>query len=178
MDKDAQTDRAAAQAEQDRLRGAERKGAREAKGRSYPEEKEDPEEWADYSEDAPPDEPDERESDSAEDFELAGIADGGADAEESGTHAIDRETPGTPDAPQAPGVPKAPITHDSSDTQSAMPDESGSKAAELEQVMASGMEFLAGLFKMSTGRDLGLDSRSISVDRDTGEFTMKFRLPV
>jgi len=52
------------------------------------------------------------------------------------------------------------------------------KAKELEQVMNSGMEFLAGLFKMSTGKDMGMEGRKIEVNKETGEVTMKFKLPM
>ena len=53
-----------------------------------------------------------------------------------------------------------------------------SKAAELEQVMTSGMQFLSGLFKMSTGKELGSDNQQIKVNRETGEVTMTFKLPM
>jgi len=53
-----------------------------------------------------------------------------------------------------------------------------SKTAELEQVMNNGMQFLAGLFKMSTGKDLGLESQQIKVNKETGEVTMTFKLPM
>ena len=62
--------------------------------------------------------------------------------------------------------------------QKAKPDESEAKTAELEQVMSSGIQFLAGLFKMSTGKDLGLENQQIKIDKETGEVTMKFKLPV
>ncbi len=52
------------------------------------------------------------------------------------------------------------------------------KAREAEQVMNSGMQFLAGLFKMSTGKDLGLTGQSIEINKETGEVVMKFKLPV
>ena len=52
------------------------------------------------------------------------------------------------------------------------------KAAELEQVMTSGMQFLAGLFKMSTGKDMGLENQQIKVNEETGEVTMTFKLPL
>jgi len=52
------------------------------------------------------------------------------------------------------------------------------KTEELEQVMASGMQFLAGLYKMSTGKDMGLDNQRISINKETGEVTMTFKLPV
>jgi superfamily II DNA/RNA helicase len=53
-----------------------------------------------------------------------------------------------------------------------------SKAAELEQVMNSGMQFLAGLFKMSTGKELGLEGQQVKVNKETGEVTMTFKLPM
>jgi len=65
-----------------------------------------------------------------------------------------------------------------SEEQEAIPGESESKAAELEQVMASGMQFLAGLYKMSTGKDMGLDNQQIKINKETGEVTMTFKLPV
>lgn len=49
---------------------------------------------------------------------------------------------------------------------------------QLEQVMNHGMQFLAGMFKMSTGKDLGIENQTIEVNRETGEVTMKFKLPV
>ena len=52
------------------------------------------------------------------------------------------------------------------------------KAQEIEQVMNNGMQFLAGLFKMSTGKDLGLEKQTIEVNKETGEVVMKFKLPV
>ena len=53
-----------------------------------------------------------------------------------------------------------------------------SKGEELEKVMNSGMEFLSGLFKMSTGKDAGFSNQKIEINKDTGEVTMKFKLPV
>ncbi len=52
------------------------------------------------------------------------------------------------------------------------------KLAEMEQVMQQGMGFLAGLYKMSTGQDMGADSQSINIDPKTGEVVMRFKLPV
>lgn len=53
-----------------------------------------------------------------------------------------------------------------------------SKTEELEQVMNNGMQFLSGLFKMSTGKDVGFENQKIEVNKETGEVTMKFKLPV
>ena len=55
---------------------------------------------------------------------------------------------------------------------------SESKTAELEQVMTSGMQFLAGLFKMSTGKDMELEKQQIKINSETGEVTMTFKLPI
>ncbi len=52
------------------------------------------------------------------------------------------------------------------------------KAQEIEQVMNCGMQFLAGLFKMSTGKDLGLENQTIEVNKQTGEVVMRFKLPM
>jgi SNF2 family DNA or RNA helicase len=60
-------------------------------------------------------------------------------------------------------------------TQSTITDE---KTLEVEQVMNNGMQFLAGLFKMSTGKDLGLSSQTIEINKETGEVTMKFKLQI
>ncbi len=49
---------------------------------------------------------------------------------------------------------------------------------ELEQVMNQGMSFLSGLMKMATGKDMGMDEQSISINKETGEVTMKFKLPM
>ena len=52
------------------------------------------------------------------------------------------------------------------------------KTEEIENVMNSGMQFLAGLFKMSTGKDMGIENQKIEVNRETGEVIMKFKLPI
>jgi hypothetical protein len=52
------------------------------------------------------------------------------------------------------------------------------KAQEMEQVMNNGMQFLAGLFKMSTGKDLGIENQTIEVNKETGEVVMRFKIPV
>jgi SNF2 family DNA or RNA helicase len=49
---------------------------------------------------------------------------------------------------------------------------------QLEQVMNQGMQFLAGMFKMSTGKDMGIENQTIKVNKETGEVVMKFKLPV
>lgn len=52
------------------------------------------------------------------------------------------------------------------------------KVEEIETVMNSGMQFLAGLFKMSTGKDMGIENQKIEVNSETGEVIMKFKLPL
>jgi SNF2 family DNA or RNA helicase len=52
------------------------------------------------------------------------------------------------------------------------------RAEELENVMNSGLQFLSGLFKMSTGKDMGFENQKIEVNKETGEVTMKFKLPI
>ena len=52
------------------------------------------------------------------------------------------------------------------------------KNVQLEAVMNSGMQFLAGLFKMTTGKDIGLEKQKIEVDKTTGEIIMRFKMPV
>ncbi len=52
------------------------------------------------------------------------------------------------------------------------------KAKEMEQVMNSGMQFLAGMFQMATGKEVKMEEQKIEVDAKTGEVTMKFKLPV
>ncbi|MGD9555783.1 MAG: hypothetical protein AB7V25_02070 [Mangrovibacterium sp.] len=49
---------------------------------------------------------------------------------------------------------------------------------ELEKVMNNGLQFLSGLFKMTTGKEMGMESQKIEVNRETGEVTMRFKLPV
>jgi SNF2 family DNA or RNA helicase len=53
-----------------------------------------------------------------------------------------------------------------------------SQTEELEKVMSNGMLFLAGLMKMTTGKDIGMESQKIEINKETGEVTMKFKLPV
>ena len=50
----------------------------------------------------------------------------------------------------------------------------------VEAVLNSGMSFIGGLLEMATGQKIqstGPDDRMIQIDRETGEVTMKFKLP-
>lgn len=49
---------------------------------------------------------------------------------------------------------------------------------DFEKVMNNGMQFLSGLFKMATGKEMGMEDQKIEVNKETGEVTMKFKLPV
>lgn len=44
--------------------------------------------------------------------------------------------------------------------------------------MNNGMQFQSGLFKMATGKDIGMENQKIEVNKETGKVTMKFKLPV
>ncbi|MCD6597622.1 MAG: DEAD/DEAH box helicase, partial [Bacteroidales bacterium] len=43
-----------------------------------------------------------------------------------------------------------------------------SRIEELEQVMNHGMQFLSGMFKMSTGKDMDLENQTIELNKETG----------
>ncbi len=50
----------------------------------------------------------------------------------------------------------------------------------IEAVLNSGMQFIGGLMEMATGRKMtgtGEDGRMVKIDRQTGEVTLKFKLP-
>ncbi len=48
----------------------------------------------------------------------------------------------------------------------------------MEKVMNHGMEFLSGLFKIATGKNMGIENQKIEIDKQTGEVVMRFKLPV
>jgi ERCC4-related helicase len=50
------------------------------------------------------------------------------------------------------------------------------QAEQVEQVLASGMAFFAGLFKMSTGADVNFKDQKIEVDKQTGEVHLSFKI--
>ncbi|HKJ81959.1 MAG TPA: DEAD/DEAH box helicase, partial [Ignavibacteriaceae bacterium] len=49
--------------------------------------------------------------------------------------------------------------------------------AEIEATLNQGIQFLSGIFKMATGKELVTGEKGITVNRETGEVTMKFKLP-
>jgi len=56
-------------------------------------------------------------------------------------------------------------------------DEQQEKIQAMETVMNQGMEFLSGMFKMATGKDLGLEGKKMEIDKETGEIVMRFKMP-
>jgi len=54
---------------------------------------------------------------------------------------------------------------------------SAASAQQLTQVMNQGMAFLSGLMQMATGQTLQAEAGAIQVNPETGEVTMKFKLP-
>ncbi len=48
---------------------------------------------------------------------------------------------------------------------------------EIEVTLNQGMQFLSGIFKMATGKELITEGKGITVNKETGEVTMKFKLP-
>jgi SNF2-related domain/Helicase conserved C-terminal domain len=46
---------------------------------------------------------------------------------------------------------------------------------QMEKVMQNGLDFLAGIYQMATGKSMGADDKSISIDEATGEVVMRFK---
>ncbi len=55
--------------------------------------------------------------------------------------------------------------------------ESSPNHEQLEEVLSQGMGFFAGLYKMATGEDMGANDQQMTVNKETGEVIMKFKLP-
>ncbi len=72
------------------------------------------------------------------------------------------------------------LDEDSSDGKSKKinKEESIKKLEEMKTVMKTGMNFLAGMYKMSTGNEIGMEDQKLDINTETGEITMKFKLPV
>ena len=51
-----------------------------------------------------------------------------------------------------------------------------SQSRAMEEVMNNGMQFLAGLYKMSTGKDMGMSDQKIEVNQETGEVVMRLKM--
>ena len=52
------------------------------------------------------------------------------------------------------------------------------KARKMEEVMNNGIQFLAGLMEMSSGKKVDVNDQKIEVDPESGEVTMKFKMPL
>jgi len=52
------------------------------------------------------------------------------------------------------------------------------KIEQMESVMNNGLEFLAGLYKMSTGEEMAASDKKIEIDKKTGEVVMRFKMKV
>ncbi len=58
------------------------------------------------------------------------------------------------------------------------PQQAPSQTAAMEGVLNHGMEFLSGLLKMTTGKEVGLENKKVEIDKETGEVVMRFKLPI
>jgi superfamily II DNA/RNA helicase len=65
-----------------------------------------------------------------------------------------------------------PETITSEATETALP----RQAQQLEQVMQNGMNFLAGMYQMATGKSIAPEDQKISIDAETGEVVMRFKM--
>lgn len=48
--------------------------------------------------------------------------------------------------------------------------------SEIDEILQSGIDFLSGLLKASTGKPCDIRKNSLSYDPETGEITMKFKI--
>ena len=71
------------------------------------------------------------------------------------------------------GEKKAPAAADPGDK----PQSEKIETEELETTLNQGLQFLGGLLKMTTGKDLLTEDQSVTVNKETGEVVMKFKLP-
>ncbi len=92
---------------------------------------------------------------------------------ETSTHDTSKETVTETGVPMShkEGQANKPTTTAANDNQAA------SGSVEIENVMNQGVGFLSGLFKMATGKELGVSENSVKVDKETGEVTFKFKIP-
>ena len=47
---------------------------------------------------------------------------------------------------------------------------------QMEEVMNQGLQFLAGLYKLSTGEEMDAENQKVEIDKETGEVVMRFKL--
>lgn len=55
-------------------------------------------------------------------------------------------------------------------------EEKEKQVEEMQTVLNNGLQFLSGLFKMSTGNELAFQNQKIEIDKETGEIVMRFKL--
>jgi SNF2 family DNA or RNA helicase len=67
--------------------------------------------------------------------------------------------------------------HVTAEKEEAIPVSHAVSPEEMEKVMNFGMGFIGGIFKMATGKDLGTENQKIEINRETGEVTLRFKLP-
>ncbi|MEM7110007.1 MAG: DEAD/DEAH box helicase [Bacteroidota bacterium] len=93
------------------------------------------------------------------------------------TEEISFET--TDDPGQEEEVPLKSGDVNTTDEESLTPHDEGNKQkiAAMEEVMNQGMGFLAGLYQISTGKAMKAEDQKIEINKETGEVTMKFKLP-
>jgi len=54
--------------------------------------------------------------------------------------------------------------------------EQQNRLKEMETVMNQGLSFLAGMYKMSTGKELASNNQKVEIDKETGEVVMRFKI--
>jgi SNF2 family DNA or RNA helicase len=82
----------------------------------------------------------------------------------------------TPAAQESEAIAPAPSTQTVS-AEAVAASKEHTQAEDLTQVLNSGMQFLAGLFKMSTGKEFAFTDQKIEVDPVSGEVVMRFKMP-
>lgn len=56
------------------------------------------------------------------------------------------------------------------------PEAKAERLEQMETVMNQGMQFLAGLYKLSTGEEMAAEEQNVEIDRETGEVVMRFKM--
>jgi SNF2 family DNA or RNA helicase len=80
------------------------------------------------------------------------------------------------DAAEIADAPAAPVLAKASVPVPGISPRAVQQAEQLEQVLANGMNFLTGLFKMATGADIALKDQKIEIDKATGEVRLSFKM--
>lgn len=95
---------------------------------------------------------------------------------DSPTEDIDKEPVATPELEKETAAqmarPESEVVHSRPATQSP-----SQKQEEMAEVMNKGMSFLAGMFKMMTGKEIMTQDQSIQIDPETNEVVMRFKMP-